>query len=153
LKVLPPEASQEVKNDLSLWCASRIGLPRAWVDCEALGVFDDNQLVGAVIYHNWDPEAGVIEISGASIDRKWLPRQVLHEVFAYPFDRLRYQLVVMRISANRKEDRGIRRMLRAYGFTEFRIPRLRGRNEDELIFTLTDDDWRSSKFERGCANG
>ncbi|GHA15126.1 hypothetical protein GCM10007989_07350 [Devosia pacifica] len=148
MNILPPEAAQEVEKDLAAWCARQIGYSRVWGHCRALGVFDDEKLVAAAIYHNWQPEAGVIEISTAAITPRWLTRKVLHELFAYPFDRLGYQLVVLRISANRGEDRGICRMCRAFGFEEYRIPRLRGRDEDELIFTLTDDAWRASRFEK-----
>ncbi|UWF68413.1 MULTISPECIES: hypothetical protein [unclassified Brucella] len=38
------------------------------------------------------------------------------------------------------------RIARAYGFSETYIPRLRGRDEGEFIFTLTDDDWRNGRF-------
>jgi hypothetical protein len=55
-------------------------------------------------------------------------------------------LVVARIS---ERNTALHRIFHAYGFQSIVIPRLRGRGEDERIFTLTDDDWRASKFYRG----
>src|SRR5690606_2224075 len=81
--------------------------------------------------------AGAIEVSGAADTPRWLTKKVLWEMFAYPFEHLGCQIVVMRVST---ENTRLHRILTAYGFECYRIPRLRGRHEDELIFTLTDDD-------------
>lgn len=145
MNVLRPEDAEPIKAHLAAWCASRIGFTRVWGHCKALAVFDDEELVAVVIYSNWDPEAGVIEINAASISKRWLTREVLREIFAYPFDRLGYQLVVARVSpSNHSENgRGTTRIFRSFGFSEYRIPRLRGRDEDEIIFTLSDDQWRA----------
>jgi hypothetical protein len=39
-------------------------------------------------------------------------------------------------------------MLNAYGFERYRIPRLRGRDEAENVFVLTEENWASNKFNR-----
>lgn len=145
----PEQADEGLRPHLAAWCAGHLGFSRVWDHCKALGVFDNGSLVAAVVYHNWEPESGVIEISAASTSKRWLTREVLHEIFAYPFDRLDYQMVVARVSPNNQTDtgRGATRIFRSYGFSEYRIPRLRGRNEDEIIFTLTDDAWRSKLKE------
>lgn len=150
MNLLRPEETETIKPHLAAWCANQIGFTRIWDHCKALAVFDGEELIAVVIYHDWNPEAGVIEISAASTSKRWLTRKVLHEIFAYPFDRLEYQMVVARVSPNNQTDngRGTTRIFRAYGFDEYRIPRLRGRNEDEIIFTLTDDKWRSKSMER-----
>ena len=62
------------------------GCERGFGACTAIGVIDDDlKLVAGWVYHNWHPEAGVIEISGASVNRRWLTRHVLRALFAYPF--------------------------------------------------------------------
>lgn len=148
MNILRPENAGPVKDSLVRWCVAQLGFDTVWPHYETLGVFDGPNLSAVMVYHNWYPKEGVIEISGAAVDRKWLTRRVLFEMFSYPFDRLGCQLVVMRVSPNNKmtNGRGVRRMLKAYGFNEYLIPRLRGRHEDEIIFTLADDHWRANGY-------
>ena len=42
-----------------------------------LGVVDGERLIGGLVFHNHDPEAAIIEISGAAIDPRWLTRETL----------------------------------------------------------------------------
>lgn len=109
-----------------------------------IGVIDtSDKLVGGFWYHDFDAKAGVLEISGAASNKRWLSRKVLHGLFSHPFDALGCQMVAMRHSAN---DKALARMLKAYGFHQVTIPRLFGRHEDGIVSTLTDDAWRSNKF-------
>lgn len=126
------------------------GAPRGFGACQTIGVLDaKGRLVGGMVYHNWHPEAQVIEMSGASTTPKWLTRAVLHEIFAYPFERLGCQLAVMRVS---ERDTRLHRTLTRLGFDAHPIPRLRGRDEGEIVFTLTDDEWRRRQ-EKGKDHG
>ena len=118
---------------------------RGFGECATMGVFEHGALLGVVVFHNWQPEAGVIEISGASTSRRWLSRPMLERMFIWAFDERGCQLVAARVSDDNKR---LHRILHAYGFKSFVIPRLRGRGEDERVFTLTDDDWRGGKFHK-----
>ena len=41
---------------------------RGFGRCKTIGVIDDaGQLIAGLVYHNYDPEAGIIEISGAAL--------------------------------------------------------------------------------------
>lgn len=132
---------------LSLWVADQIwpGKGRDFGNCQALAVLDDGELMAGMIYHNYEPEAGVIEISGAGTSSRWLTRNTLRKMFAYPFEECRCQAVVMRCDPS---DEPLRRMLLSYGFDMYEIPRLRGRNKSENVFLLTDDAWRGNRFNR-----
>lgn len=110
-----------------------------------MGVFDGDTLAGCVIFHDWEPDAGIIEMSAAGRDRRWLTRRALDEMFNYPFREVGVQMVVTRVSASDRQAH-LHRIFRAYGFKELVIPRLFGRDEDGLLFMLTDDDWKASKF-------
>lgn len=114
--------------------------------CQALGFLDDaGDLRAGVVYHNWNPEAGVMEISAAALDRRWGGRDTLGVIFAYPFDVAGCQMVV-----GRTEDgnRAPLHIWRALGADQIRIPRLRGRDKAEILSTLTVEQWRASKFAR-----
>lgn len=129
------------------------GGERGFGPCRAIGFVLNGKLIGGTVYHRWDPEAGVIEMSTATTTPRWLSPKVLHAIFAYPFEVAGVQMVVLQVSD--KNDR-MKSIAKRFGFDEHRIPRLKGRNEDGLIYTLTDDQWRATKFERsghGKANG
>lgn len=146
-------SNQEVNSPLGDWCSSQIfGEPgRMAGPYSTMGVFDGSCLIAVILFNNYQPEEGVIEIHGAATDRRWLNRQTLRAMFAFPFERLGCQIVVMRVSERNGmwNGRGIHRLLKSYGFKDHRIPRLRGRDEDEIIYTLTDDDWRANGFHKG----
>lgn len=136
----------KVNDRLATWCAQKVGLVRGFSEpFTTMGVFSGSDLIGVTVFHNYQPEDGVIEISGASASARWLPRSILFEKFSYIFDQLGCQLCVMRVSE--RNDRMIA-VARKYGFTGHLIPRLRGRDEAEWVFTLTDDEWRKSRFHK-----
>lgn len=108
-----------------------------------MGVYRDEQ-IGGVVFHDWNPEAGTMCMSSAGADG-WLSRSVLFAMHNYIFNIAGCQLAVLQTS---ERNTVMQRIARAYGYRDTRIPRLRGRDEDEILWTLTDDDWRNSKFHR-----
>lgn len=135
------------RDMLSKWVADLIwpGKSRDFGNCQAMAVLEDDVLIAGMVFHNYEPDSGVIEISGAGTSKRWLTRETLRKMFAYPFEECDCQTVVMRVDP---EDAPLRRMLTAYGFELYVIPRLRGRHKDENVFLLTDDAWASNKFNR-----
>ena len=122
------------------------GCERGFGACTAIGIIDgDGKLVAGLVYHNWHQEAGVIEISGAAISKRWLTRPIIRAFLSYPFDGIGCQMIVARVDENLNH---IRRMCKTAGGDEFVIPRLGGRGKSRAILTLTDDAWRNSKFAR-----
>jgi len=110
----------------------------------AVGIIDrSGRLVAGWIWHNYNPDAATIEFSGASTTPRWMTRAILQKLFAYAFDGIGCQLVVTRNSAGNVR---LHRQLARFGFSRFDIPRLFGRHEDAVVWTLTDDDWRASDF-------
>lgn len=102
-------------------------------------------LVAGVVFHNWHPDDGVIELSSYSTCRDWLNKDRLRAVFSYPFDHLGSRLAVARIHENNTR---ARRIWRALGAAETLIPDLRGDGEAEAVAVLKAADWRNSKFMR-----
>lgn len=136
----------EFQSLLKQWVESRI-----WDDgttlpvSQMLAVVEDGEIQAGVAFHDWNPRAGVIEISAASRNKRWLTRSVLKAIFSYVFEDIGCQLCAARVDP---ENTSLRRIFRSYGFNEFLIPRLLGRSKDQVVLTLTDDDWRSNKFNR-----
>lgn len=115
-------------------------MPRGFEpNCKAFGIFNRvDELIAGIVYHNYEPEAGIIEISGAAIDRHWMTKHVRQFMYDYPFLDCNVQMIVQRNSANNEH---LNNQLRRWGFNEIRVPRGKGRNEDLIVFTLTDDQW------------
>ncbi|QFI66844.1 GNAT family N-acetyltransferase [Sinorhizobium alkalisoli] len=153
MKIIWGGAGDSATNQaIGVFVASRIeGCERGFSDFTTLGVvekggvLEQGRLIAGVVYHNYVPEAGVIELSAASSSKRWLTRAVLRAMFGYPFDEIGCQLAVLRVS---EKNRGMVDIARRFGFTGHRIPRLRGRGEAEIIFTLTDDAWRAHAVNR-----
>lgn len=126
--------------------ATLFGDERGFQNYTSMAVFDRHgAFMAGLIYHNFERRAGIIEISGASESRRWLPKPVAFAMHSYPFDQLGCQMIVMRVSEHNAH---LASILRRYGYDSVRIPRLRGRDEAEDIFTLTDDAWRSNGFHK-----
>ena len=136
---------------VAAWVAGRIpGCERGFGNCRALGVVSRNEMIAGIVFHNWDPKAGVIEISGAATSPRWFCRRVINVALGYVFDGLNCQMLITRQAPGNDRARGI---WLALGGTEYLIPRLRGRDEAECFITLTEEAWRSSKFYQESGHG
>lgn len=131
---------------------SRLVADRIWPtkgrdfgECKGIAVLEDGKLAAGLLYHNYDPDAHVIEISGAAWVKGWLTRDVLKAMYGYPFIDCDCQAVIQRVSDH---DTAQHRMLTAYGAIRYRIPRLRGEDEAENIFLTTREAWSSNRFNR-----
>jgi hypothetical protein len=115
-----------------------LGFERAFVNFKAIGFLDrDGALEAGVIYNNWAPESGVIEISAAASSHRWGTKERLRIIFEYPFSFCR--MVIARTSENNPTPL---RIWRALGANEYRIPDLRAPGEAEIITTLSIEQWK-----------
>jgi RimJ/RimL family protein N-acetyltransferase len=131
---------------VAAWVAAHIpGCERGFDKPVSIGVVENERLIGGTVFHNYQPEAGVIEMSSAGTDPRWLSRKMLAAIFGYVFDQAGCQLVVMRVS---ERNGRMVKIAEKFGFDGHLIPRLRGRDEAEWIFTLTDDQWRQHPVAR-----
>lgn len=113
---------------------------------KAIGIIDDGALIAGLVYHNYDPEAEIIEISGAALPKKnWLTRGTIARMFQYPFLQCGCQMVVQRTPADDERLLGI---LASYGYTLITIPRLFGRDRDGVVCSLTYEDWANNRFNK-----
>jgi RimJ/RimL family protein N-acetyltransferase len=112
--------------------------------CQAIGVIDnEGKLLAGWVWHGWDPSAETMEFSGASLTPHWMTQEILHKLFAYAFDEVGCQMIMTRNSAGNKR---LHRQLKSFGFTRYDVPRLFGRKEDGVFWTMTDIEWHASPF-------
>lgn len=114
---------------------------------KAMGIIDqDGKLIAGMVYHNWDPEAGVLEMSGAALPGKqWLTRETIKRMYQYPFLQCGCQMIFMRVEA---ADERLLRQLAALNYSFIKIPRLGGRDRDIVLCLLTVENWATNKFCR-----
>ncbi|WP_226552978.1 GNAT family N-acetyltransferase [Celeribacter naphthalenivorans] len=107
--------------------------------CAAMAVIRDGKLSGGVVFHDWNPDAQVICMSAAG-GRGWLSLDAIYQMHRYCFDDAGAQLSVLQVSEHNSL---MRRTAEKFGYSGVTVPRLRGRNEDEVIYTLPEEVWRS----------
>jgi len=114
--------------------------------CQAMAVYLKGKMIAGFVFHNYDPRAGLIEVSGAA-DRPgaWASRTVINEAMSYVFDIAGCQMLYAR---QHIENVPAREGWKRLGASEVIVPRLLGRDTIGTLLTLTDDQWRSSKFYR-----
>lgn len=133
--------NREVAN----WVQANVPGCAPFFNPTSIGFVEDGALVAGVVYTNWTPQAGVIEMSAAAISPRWICPVSIKAMFGYPFDQLECQMVVLRVSERNERMVSI---AKRFGFEGHLIPRLRGPDEAEFIFTLTAEKWRASRYGR-----
>lgn len=145
------KSSQQINQAICDFVSMRIwDAKKSFGNFTSMGVVSREKLIAGLIYHNYEPDAGTIEITGAAADRRWLTKPVLYKMYEYPFEQLDCQMVVQR---NSEHNHHLNSILRRYGFDEYRIERLRGKNEAEIIFTLTKEQWVNNGYHKEHLNG
>jgi hypothetical protein len=117
---------------------------RGFGACKAIGVVEHGYLIAGFVYHNWDPEAEIIEISGAALPgHRWCTPMTLAHIYRYPFLQLDCQMIVQRVPA--ANERLLSQLSRLnYAFVPF--PRLFGSDADGVICLLTVEAWAANKI-------
>ena len=120
---------------------------RGFGRCKTIGVLDgDGMLIAGLVYHNYDPDAQVIEISAAALPGKiWMTRETLKRMFQYPFLQCGCQMVIQRIAA---DDVRQQRQMAAFDYMLVKVPRMLGRDKDGVLGLLTYEAWAGNKFNR-----
>lgn len=131
------------------WVSSNLDIEAFGPSFSIANVDSDKGLLGATVMHGYYPKSGIIEMSAYSQHPSWMSRKMINACFSYAFDTLGCQMVIWRVSENNHAMANIAFRL---GFVGYTIPRLRGRNEADTVFTLTDDAWKQNKF-RSRSNG
>ena len=119
--------------------------------CKTIGVIDgDGRLVAGLVYFNYDPNAGVIEMGAASITPRWFSRTMYRRLFEYPFIECGCQMLAARVRA---ENEPLLSQFARMNFDLTYVPRLYGRDEDGVLCTLTDDQWLDSRIAKWIYRG
>ena len=117
---------------------------RGFGNCRAIGVVEGGLLIAGVVYHNWNPDAGVLEMSAAALPgHHWLTQETIKRMYQYPFLFCDCQMVMNIVPASDEQHLYV---LSRFGYSLIRIPRLLGRDKDSVVCLLTREDWEANKF-------
>lgn len=122
--------------------ARGIGNNTGFGPCASMGVSRDGNLLGAVIFHDWQPDRETVEMSVHG-EKGWISRRVVNAAMSYIFDGLNCQMVVGQAASTNAAALALDRRIFA---NEVVIPRLMGRNTDGHIFSLTHEQWLSHRL-------
>lgn len=117
------------------------GKTRPMPDGTALLITHRDKALGAVLFHNWHPDHGTVEISIASTSPRWLTKKTIRAMADYVFNTLKAQAGYMRVDARRTD---ICRQLEACGFLRVDVPHMRGKGLSEAFFIMGVDEWSAS---------
>jgi RimJ/RimL family protein N-acetyltransferase len=128
------------------WLEEKLNLRRPIREpYRAAGIFDGSELIAALVFENYRSADGTVEIGGAATTPKWMSRTIMREMAEYVFGNLRCQMAVFRVPERNSH---VVDMLKRVGMEFIQIPRLRGRNESEYFFLMTDDGWDQNRLNR-----
>lgn len=128
----------ELNRALAGWIEARLGQRPFREPYSTMGMFVGSELCAVLIFENYKPEDGTIEIGVAATSPRWLNRTVMQAMAQFVFTDLGCQMAVFRTSERNKE---ACRLMERVGFERIVIPRLRGRHEAEHFYYLTDTAW------------
>ncbi len=140
-------------RELVSWAADRIpelhgqGFPS---EAQAIGIEDSaGRTLGVVVFHNYEPWYGTIEVSAVSEDARWMrARDAWRRMHQYVFEGCACQKMWSRTPAS--NERALR-FLRALGFKqEARLPRQFG-TDDAVISAKYKEDWQSEQTPHAIA--
>ena len=121
---------------------------RGFGKCSAIGVLDGQVLVAGIVYHNWEPDAEIIEMSVAALPGvPWLSRETIHRMYEYPFGQLGCQMVINRMAA---DDERLLAQCARLGYDLIKFPRMLGRDRDGVIGQLTIEAWKANPMSERC---
>lgn len=128
------------------WVAQKIwGTDETFCKHASMSVWRGGHLIGGVIFHEFQPDCGTIEMSCAG-DAGWLTRRVVNDAMRFCFDMLGVQMVLGRARADNAAALKMDRILYA---DEYVIPRMFGRDCAGHVFTLTDEQWLTHRLNAG----
>lgn len=119
---------------------------RGFGACKTIGVIDEEgRLIAGLVYHNYDPQAQIIELSAAATTPHWLMRGSIQRMYQYPFHQCGCQMLVQRTPIDNERLLG---QLAAYDFHFIKVPRMFGRERDGVLCCLTYEAWAANRFNK-----
>lgn len=129
---------------IARWVAERIPGCDGFGLCTAIGVSDSRgNLVAGVVFHDWQPTYGNIQVSFAADRADWLTPNLLRGILSYPFDQLQCNRIT---SLTPKKNRRARQFLTKFGFRHEGTIRSGFGADDAIISGLMRTEWKAHRL-------
>lgn len=134
-------------QNVALWVAKRLGITNIGPST-AIGIANGCFIIGGALYNNYHTDnygRGLfIEMSFATLDKRWASRGRIAALLAYPFFQLRVGRVQLTIA---KRDKSTRRFVERLGFKLEGIARKAHHNRtDSAVYSLLQHEWMVSPY-------
>lgn len=107
----------------------------------ALGIVENNKLIGAVLYHNYIGHN--IEMSIITTSKRWCTRKNLRVFFAYPFLQLKCLRITARVA---KMNKASRRLVESCGFKyEGNIRKGQANGDNTIVYGMFQNECKYLK--------
>lgn len=127
------------KDKIREWVCNELKLEKFGGDnYEAIGIMDDEELIGGFIYHHY--VGHMVDISLATISKKWCTRRILREIFKYPFE----TCGVIRFQAQcKRSNKPMKKLFKRLGFKLEGVLRKAYRGTDDVFcYSMMKDECR-----------
>ncbi len=84
---------------VSKWVQDRIGLEWGWPGAYTISLWDDCEILAAVVYESFDRVSVCCHIAGVHGSR-WMTRPYLSAIFEYPFNFLKVERITVCVAAD-----------------------------------------------------
>lgn len=129
-------------DDVAAYLQRLFGYNRPFECVYALGVERDGAICGGVLFNNYWPERGRIEMTFGG-EPGWVRRPIIAAALGYAFGDLRVDLI---LGHTRPGNRSIRALCRHVGADEVIIPHVGVDGEPEALLLLTWAAFKVSQF-------
>ncbi len=116
-----------------------------WGKCSGVGIEVDGKLEAGVIYNNWNPIYGTIDLAIAADSPRWATRGHVREVLAVAFDRLGCQRATALVG--QKNERA-EKLVRGLGFKREGCARRAFGDQHALIFGMLKHEYEARYVKR-----
>lgn len=123
------EYDYEQRRVYKEWAAHQIGIEQFRSDATTITVLKDKQIVGVTVFDTFSPAECQIHVASDG-SRRWLTRDYIRMVFAYPFLQLEFRRVTSLVSEHNEASL---KFCRHFGWKEEGRMREAGLNGEDLI--------------------
>lgn len=111
------------------WVRQRIGLKWSWPNAFTVSLWDDCEILAAVVYESFDEISITCHIAGVHGSR-WMTRRYLNAIFSYPFLFLKVRRINVCVAASNEDSR---KLVEHMGFKQEGIAREAAPHGGDLI--------------------
>jgi RimJ/RimL family protein N-acetyltransferase len=111
------------------WAEQRIPNNRFRADATAIGITRDGEISGVVVFDNFTVGSCCVSVASDG-SRRWITRELLIRVFAYPFIQLGYRRLTALVAASNADSLNF---CRAFGWTREGVLRRGAPDGDDLV--------------------